>query len=151
MINLPKKPPPSLMVFLGIPSALLFSYYCFLKVGFNLSDFKENLENRYLVTDPLFNPKWSWAIENASEALVETIQIAILASIVGCFVALPLSFYASQTTNQNKVSYFLYKSFFKLSAYNSRFVLGNDVHCCCWTRTICWCISIGNVLTCNYG
>ena len=65
MINLPKKPPPSLMVFLGIPSALLFSYYCFLKVGFNLSDFKENLENRYLVTDPLFNPKWSWAIENA--------------------------------------------------------------------------------------
>ena len=114
MINLPKKPPPSLIVFLGIPSAFLFSYYCFLKVGFNLSDFKENLENRYLVTDPLFNPKWSWAIENASEALVETIQIAILASIVGCFVALPLSFYASQTTNQNKVSYFLYKSFLNL-------------------------------------
>src|SRR6056300_400149 len=114
MINLPKKPPPSLMVFLGIPSALLFSYYCFLKVGFNLSDFKKNLENRYLVTGPLFNPKWSWAIENASEALVETIQIAILASIVGCFVALPLSFYASQTTNQNKVSYFLYKSFLNL-------------------------------------
>jgi phosphonate transport system permease protein len=74
----------------------------FFQVGFNLTDFKENLENRYLVTDPLFNPKWSWAIENASEALVETIQIAILASVVGCFVALPLSFYASQTTNQNK-------------------------------------------------
>ena len=114
MINLPKKPPPSLMVFAGIPTAILFSYYCFFKVGFNLTDFKENLENRYLVTDPLFNPKWSWAIENASEALVETIQIAILASVVGCFVALPLSFYASQTTNQNKISYFLYKSFLNL-------------------------------------
>ena len=105
MINLPTKPPPSLMVFAGIPTAVLFSYYCFFKVGFNLTDFKENLENRYLVTDPLFNPKWSWAIENASEALVDTIQIAILASVVGCFVALPLSFYASQTTNQNKISY----------------------------------------------
>ena len=44
MINLPKKPPPSLMVFAGIPTAVLFSYYCFFKVGFNLTDFKENLE-----------------------------------------------------------------------------------------------------------
>ncbi|MAV02745.1 MAG: phosphonate ABC transporter, permease protein PhnE [Euryarchaeota archaeon] len=114
MINLPKKPSPSLMVVLGIPLAGMFSYYCFLKVGFNLTDFKENLDNRFIVTDRLFDPKWSWAIENASEALVETIQIAILASVVGCFLALPLSFYASQTTNQNTISYFIYKSFLNL-------------------------------------
>ena len=36
MINLPKKPSPSLMVFGGIPTAVLFSYFCFYKVGFNL-------------------------------------------------------------------------------------------------------------------
>jgi len=29
----------------------------------------------------LFDPKWEWAFENASQALLETIQIAILASI----------------------------------------------------------------------
>ena len=52
------------------------------------------------MTDTLFDPKWEWAFENASQALLETIQIAILASILSCFVHIPLSFYASKVTNQ---------------------------------------------------
>ena len=114
MIDLPKKPLPSVLTIVGIPFAILFSIYSFFQIGFNLEDFRTNLQNRYIVTDPLFNPKWSWAIENASAALVETIQIAILASILGCFIALPLSFYASRATNKNSYSYFLYKSFLNL-------------------------------------
>ena len=111
MINLPKKPPPSYLVTIGIPFAMLFTVFSFQRVGFNLQDFRENLANRAIVTDPLFNPKWSWAWENTADAMVETVQIAILASIVGCALALPLSFYASRATNLNKYSYFLYKSF----------------------------------------
>ena len=107
MINYPKKPNPSLLVLIGIPTGILFSVFSFLQIGFNFEDFKNNLSNRYLVTDPLFDPKWAWAWENSSEALVETIQIAILASIVGCAIALPLSFYASRATNLNKYSYFI--------------------------------------------
>ena len=114
MINLPKKPPPSYLVTIGIPFALLFTVFSFQRVGFNLQDFRENLANRAIVTDPLFNPKWSWAWENTADAMVETVQIAILASIVGCALALPLSFYASRATNLNKYSYFLYKSFLNL-------------------------------------
>ena len=114
MINYPKKPSPSLLVLIGIPAGILFSVFSFLQIGFNFQDFKNNLSNRYLVTDPLFNPKWAWAWENSSDALVETIQIAILASIIGCAVALPLSFYASRATNLNKYSYFVYKSFLNL-------------------------------------
>ena len=83
-IKVPKKPLPSLLTVLGYPFAIFFSIYSFLQIGFNLEDFKRNLENRRIVTDPLFNPKWEWAIENASQALLETIQIAILASILGC-------------------------------------------------------------------
>jgi phosphonate transport system permease protein len=100
MINIPKKPKPSLLSVLGYPFAFLFSIYSFFQIGFNLEDFRRNLQNRRLVTDPLFDPKWEWAIENATAALIETIQIAILASILGCFIALPLSFYASRATNQ---------------------------------------------------
>ena len=100
MINVPKKPKPSLLTMLGFPFAIGFSIYSFFQIGFNLEDFRRNLQNRKIVTEPLFNPKWEWAIENASQALVETIQIAILASILGCFIALPLSFYASRATNQ---------------------------------------------------
>ncbi len=114
MINYPKKPSPSLLVLIGIPAGILFSVFSFLQIGFNFQDFKNNLSNRYLVTDPLFNPKWSWAWENSSDALLETIQIAILASIIGCAIALPLSFYASRATNLNKYSYFVYKSFLNL-------------------------------------
>ena len=114
MINYPKKPNPSLLVLIGIPTGILFSIFSFLQIGFNFEDFKNNLSHRYLVTDPLFDPKWAWAWENSSEALVETIQIAILASIVGCAIALPLSFYASRATNLNKYSYFIYKSFLNL-------------------------------------
>ena len=90
---------------------MLFSIYSFFQIGFNLEDFKRNLANRKIVTDPLFDPSWQWAFENASEALLETIQIAILASILGCFIALPLSFYASRATNQTTLTYYFYKSF----------------------------------------
>jgi phosphonate transport system permease protein len=110
-IKVPKKPPPSLLTVLGYPFAIIFSIFAFFQIGFNLEDFKKNLSNRRLVTDTLFNPKWDWAIENATMALVETIQIAILASIIGCFIALPLSFYASKATNQTSITYYIYKSF----------------------------------------
>ena len=43
--------------------------------------------------------------------MLETIQIAILASILGCFIALPLSFYASRATNQTTFTFVVYKSF----------------------------------------
>ena len=111
IIKLPKKPLPSLLTVVGYPFTIAFSIFSFFQVGFNLEDFKRNLANRRLVTDTLFNPKWDWAIENASLALIETIQIAILASILGCFIALPLSFYASKATNQTTTTYLIYKSF----------------------------------------
>ncbi len=114
MINIPQKPSVSYLVTLGIPLAFIFSIFSFSRIGFNLQDFKDNLENRAIVTEPLFNPKWRWAWENTSEALLETIQIAILASIIGCAFALPLAFYASRATNLNKYSYFIYKSFLNL-------------------------------------
>ena len=63
MNNLPKKPLPSALSVIGIPFSILFSFYSFLQIGFNLEDFKTNLQNRFIVTDPLFNPKWNWAIE----------------------------------------------------------------------------------------
>ena len=100
-----------MLTVVGYPFALFFSIFSFFQVGFNIDDFKRNCENRKLVTDTLFDPKWDWAIENASLALLETIQIAILASILGCFIALPLSFYASRATNQTTFTYVVYKSF----------------------------------------
>ena len=112
--TIPKKPYPSPLIYIGVPAGLFFSKFAFEQIGFNLEDFKTNLNNRYIVTDPLFNPKWEWAIENTAQPLIETIQIAILASLIGCFVALPISFFASKTTNPAILSFVFNKSFLNL-------------------------------------
>ena len=75
--DIPKKPLPTLLSTIGIPFAVVFSIYSFLQIGFNLEDFRKNLQNRYIVTDPLFNPKWSWAIENASAASVSYTHLTL--------------------------------------------------------------------------
>ena len=93
-----------MLTVVGYPFTIAFSIFSFFQVGFNLEDFKRNLANRRLVTDTLFNPKWDWAIENASLALIETIQIAILASILGCFISLPLSFYETSMMTSPQLS-----------------------------------------------
>ena len=49
MINIPKKPPPSYLVTIGIPFSILFTVFSFQRVGFNLQDFRENLANRAIV------------------------------------------------------------------------------------------------------
>ena len=49
MINIPKKPPPSYLVTIGIPFAMLFTVFSFQRVGFNLQDFRENLANSCLL------------------------------------------------------------------------------------------------------
>ena len=112
--KIPKKPLPSPLIYLGAPLVFLFTRFCFNKIGFDWEKFKANLDNRHIVTDPLFDPKWSWAIENTALPLIETIQMAILASLIGCFVALPISFFASKTTNPSIYTFTLNKSFLNL-------------------------------------
>ena len=107
--KIPKKPFPSPLIYFGIPLVFLFTRFCINKIGFDWEKFKTNLDNRHIVTDPLFNPKWAWAIENTAQPLVETIQIAILASLIGCFIALPISFFASKTTNPSIFTFTLNK------------------------------------------
>ena len=46
MINYPKKPNPSLLVLIGIPTGILFSIFSFLQIGFNFEDFKNILETK---------------------------------------------------------------------------------------------------------
>ena len=60
--TIPKKPYPSPLIYIGIPAGVFFSNFAFKQIGFNLEDFKTNLNNRYIVTDPLFNPKWELSL-----------------------------------------------------------------------------------------
>jgi phosphonate transport system permease protein len=56
-------------------------------------------------------PSWEFGAPLRSNPLVETFRIAIAATVVGCILALPVSFMASTLTAPNKVTYLIDKGF----------------------------------------
>ena len=59
---------------------------------------------------------WDWVFtkENTFDPLIETLQIAITSTLVGCLLALPISFAMSSLTTPNKVIYFISKTVMNL-------------------------------------
>jgi len=50
-------------------------------------------------------PSWDYGSPTRSNPLLETFRIAILSSLIGCVVALPVAFMASTVTAANRVTY----------------------------------------------
>ena len=59
-------------------------------------------------------PSWEFGSATRANPLVETIRIAVLATVLGCAVSLPLSFLASTLTAPNRPSYMVDKGFINL-------------------------------------
>lgn len=104
----PKKPLP---VWWSWPVAALllgFTWFTAIRVGFSLKVVWE------MPTNPLweffFPPNFEFLDADVWDALIETFQIAILATVVGCLIALPLSFAMSRLTSPNKPTYYASKS-----------------------------------------
>jgi phosphonate transport system permease protein len=60
-------------------------------------------------------PSWEFGAPNRANPMVETIRIAVLSTVLGCLVALPLAFWASSLTAANKITYSLAKGFMNLT------------------------------------
>lgn len=60
-------------------------------------------------------PSWEFGSPTLASPLIETFQIAIIASLVGCVVALPVSFLASKVTAPGRISYLLDKGFMNVT------------------------------------
>ncbi|MCI0425483.1 MAG: phosphonate ABC transporter, permease protein PhnE [Actinobacteria bacterium] len=56
-------------------------------------------------------PSWDFGSPTLASPLLETFRIAILGSLIGCLVALPVSFLASRITAPGRLSYLLDKGF----------------------------------------
>jgi phosphonate transport system permease protein len=59
-------------------------------------------------------PSWEFGSATRANPLIETFRIAIIASVIGCTLALPLAFLASQLTAPNTTWYTISKSFMNL-------------------------------------
>jgi phosphonate transport system permease protein len=108
---------------------VVFTIFAATQVGFSLNRITENLDNARDFLRRFWPPDFDWAIgegswwwlpswefgSNASpNALIETIQIAVLAALIGCSVALPVAFWASRLTAPNLAVYVADKGFLNI-------------------------------------
>lgn len=72
-------------------------------VGFELSSIAQNWRNGAERIARLFSPDWSFFPRTVGP-LLETLQMAVIATAVGALISLPLSFWAAHTTNPGLLS-----------------------------------------------
>jgi phosphonate transport system permease protein len=61
------------------------------------------------IVSALLNPNWAF-LPNTVQPMIETFQMAIIATAIGCAVALPLAFLASRVTTPNRITYIVDRS-----------------------------------------
>lgn len=110
----PVKPRPSLAVPLGIVTFLVITWVAIsdeFGIGLNLGELLDNItrgarilwrESDNPADRGLLNPNWAF-LPQTGEAIVETFQMAIIASVIGCLVALPIAFLVSRVTSPNAI------------------------------------------------
>lgn len=107
----PAAPKKTIKPYLVAAALIAFTIFAARQVGFSLSQIGDNLDNAREFLAKFWPPDWEWAREEVPGPLIETFQIAILAAIIGCLVALPIAFWASRLTAPNRWVYFVDKWF----------------------------------------
>jgi len=103
----PTKPRRSPLTYLVLIGLVLWTWFTARQVGFNWTTFVE------LWTNPLWEKfwpiPWEWVFNrrNVIDPLIETFQIAVVATVVGCGFALPVSFAMSRLTSPNSGTYWV--------------------------------------------
>ena len=105
----PTRRRPRIRSFLVVGGLIGFTIFAARQVRFTFATFWD------IWTNPLWEKfwpvPWDWVLNrrNVIDPLIETFQIAIIATIIGCTLALPVSFAMSRLTSPNWVSYSIAK------------------------------------------
>ncbi len=103
----PPRPRPRARSFAIAGALVAFTVFAGQRVGFDLSTAWN------VWTNPLWEKfwpiPWDWVADRANvlEPLVETFQIAIISTLVGCGLSLPIAFAMSPLTSPNRVVLFV--------------------------------------------
>lgn len=110
----PAKPRPSLAVPLGIVAFLVITWLAIsdeFGIGLDVGELLDNLTRGARIlwresTNPadrgLLNPNWAF-LPQTVDAILETFQMAIIAAVIGCLLALPIAFLVSRVTSPNAI------------------------------------------------
>ena len=103
----PTRPRPRIRS-LGITLVLVtFTVFAAREVNFSPSTFWEVWSNP--LWEKFWPIPWEWVLDgdNVIRPLIETFQIAVVATVIGCSLALPISFAMSPLTTPNRPTYLI--------------------------------------------
>lgn len=110
--TLPPKPGPSWFAIGGSIGAIVMTVVTARAVGFSFSDVWSNLGRPNSVVEGALDPDWGqlWS-ERSRSAFLETLQLAVLGTVVGATLALPLALWTTRFGNPNFFLRTLVRSF----------------------------------------
>lgn len=106
-IQRPAKPRPSPWIAVGILASVLITAWAAsdeFGVGFSIAEILGNLTRGERVVGELLTPNWAF-IPQTIPPLLETVKMAVIASVIGCGVALPAAFLASRVSTPSRLIY----------------------------------------------
>lgn len=108
----PSRPGPSPVVPIGVLGFLIITWLSLsdqFGIGLDLGGLIEDITRGGGILGELLSPNWEF-LPRMFDPLVETIQIAVIASVIGCGVALPVAFIASRVTTPNTPTFVIGRS-----------------------------------------
>ena len=103
----PPKPPPSLVAPSAFVGFLLVTWWAASAeygIDFDVGELLGNLTRGADILAEFYPPNWAYLPEIV-DPMIETLAMAVIASVIGCGLALPLAFLASRVTTPNLVVY----------------------------------------------
>jgi phosphonate transport system permease protein len=99
----PQKPPRSRLLYAGIAAFVvitLISVSAQWGIGLDIGSLIADIGRGEAIIRQLLAPNWAF-LPRVVDPMIETFQIAVIASFIGCGLALPITFFASRTTVPN--------------------------------------------------
>lgn len=100
----PPKPARSLLLPVGLVAALAITYWAISEqfgIGLEPGAIVRNLDQGLVILSEVLRPNFGF-FPRTVPAMLETIQMAIIASAIGCGIGLPAAFLASRVTSPNR-------------------------------------------------
>lgn len=110
----PTKPPVRWTTWAGVSAFVAITLWAALEplggIGFSLAPlFSEQAAAGWFIIRRFFDPEWAFLLR-VYPRFLETLYIAVLASAIGCTVALPIALLSSKVTNGSRVLYGLMRT-----------------------------------------
>ncbi|MGH2377578.1 MAG: phosphonate ABC transporter, permease protein PhnE [Candidatus Limnocylindria bacterium] len=97
----PATPRTSLTVPIGIAAAIALTAWSVVGTGLHRGEIW-SIAQAGVIFQELLQPNWGFA-PRTFDAMLETIQMAVIATTIGCAIALPVSFLASRVTAPSQI------------------------------------------------